>query len=201
VDLFTIAGPAEVEVPPTKGSRFIARAAPVATELAAKEALRLMVTEWPDASHHCWAWCIAEPRIDRAGDDGEPSGSAGRPILAQLNGRNLVNVAVVVTRYFGGTKLGVGGLVRAYGQAAGSSLERAALLPYRAMTEIMIVHSYADEVGVTLAIGRCGGESLNATYSDQVRRSVQVPRVNLELLMAEVADATAGRAVVNDGLI
>ena len=89
-----------------KGSRFVATLAPASSEDEAKVLLDQLRDEWPDASHHCWAWRLASPAIDRAGDDGEPSGSAGRPILASLTGREVVDVAIIVTRWFGGTKLG-----------------------------------------------------------------------------------------------
>ena len=108
---------------PIKGSRFIVDVSPAGDEDEARQVLTQVRADFPDASHHCWAWRIADPAIDRVNDDGEPSGSAGRPILAQLTGRDPVDTAVIVTRYFGGTKLGVGGLVRAYGGAAGAALD------------------------------------------------------------------------------
>ena len=128
-----------VEPEPTKGSRFIATAVPVADEDAAKAALAQLRAEMPDATHHCSAWRIAAPSLERANDDGEPGGSAGRPILSAIQGRNLVNVAVIVTRYFGGTKLGVGGLVRAYGAAAAAVLDAAGTEPYVPKVELSII--------------------------------------------------------------
>ena len=104
----TVVTSTRYEGDPVKGSRFIVDIVSVTNESEARQALASVAGEFPDASHHCWAWRIALPAIERASDDGEPSGSAGRPILAQLVGRDLVDTAAIVTRYFGGTKLGVG---------------------------------------------------------------------------------------------
>ena len=96
------------------------------TEEAAFKALKEVQLEFSDARHHCWAFLLHEGERSRSSDDGEPGGSAGRPILAQLVGHELSDLMVVVTRYFGGTKLGVGGLIRAYGGCAGKGLDQAA---------------------------------------------------------------------------
>jgi uncharacterized YigZ family protein len=126
----TVATASRHEGEQIKGSRFIVDIVSVAAESDARDALSAIAAEFADASHHCWAWRMATPSIERASDDGEPSGSAGRPILAQLAGRDLVDTAAIVTRYFGGTKLGVGGLVRAYGGAVGEALDTLRLLPW-----------------------------------------------------------------------
>jgi uncharacterized YigZ family protein len=182
------------EAGPTKGSRFIVTAAPVESETVARSLLEEVATRRPDATHHCWAWRIADPAIDRAGDAGEPSGSAGRPILAQLVGRGLVNTAVVVTRYFGGTKLGVGGLVRAYGGATGEALDRAEIVPYRPTVDLWLAHAHGDGAGVELAVAKGGATVLESEYLEMVRRHVRVPVDAREALMELVADATSGRA-------
>ncbi|MFT5059681.1 MAG: putative YigZ family protein, partial [Planctomycetota bacterium] len=108
-----------------KGSRFIADVSPVQNAEEAEAFVRLIRDQYPDACHHCYAWRTGmQGEVHRSSDDGEPSGSAGRPIAAQLEGHELTQLVVVVTRYFGGTKLGVGGLMRAYGGAAGQALDR-----------------------------------------------------------------------------
>jgi len=103
-----------------KGSRFIASAAPVETEDKAIDFINEIKKEFHDASHNCWAWRvgIGKSLRYRYGDEGEPSGTAGQPILKSIETSNISNVCVVVTRYFGGVKLGTGGLMRAYGQTA-----------------------------------------------------------------------------------
>lgn len=105
-----------------KGSRFLAVAAPAADEAAAREVIESLRREHPDATHHCFAWRLGAESAERSSDAGEPSGTAGPPILAALRGSGLSDAVVVVTRWFGGTKLGKGGLVRAYATAAREAL-------------------------------------------------------------------------------
>ncbi|MBQ6087087.1 MAG: YigZ family protein [Bacteroidales bacterium] len=109
-----------------RGSRFIAKACPVESEEDALSLLGAARKEYHDARHHCLAYRIGpKGEVWRASDDGEPSGSAGRPILGQIDSRNLSDVAVVVIRYFGGIKLGVPGLIKAYKSAAADALDKA----------------------------------------------------------------------------
>jgi len=105
-----------------KGSRFLAWIGPAAGEDAAKAALDGLARQYPDASHHCWAWRLGSPPRERSSDAGEPSGTAGMPILQVLRGAGLSDVLAVVVRWFGGTKLGKGGLARAYAAAAREAL-------------------------------------------------------------------------------
>ena len=148
----TLSGPCSYEETIRK-SRFVANAAPVKTQadtLAFYEAVAD-----PQASHNCWAWRI--DHIYRSNDDGEPSGSAGRPVLAVIEGRGLEQVMIVVTRYFGGIKLGIGGLVRAYGGCAAKCLDRAEIVEWLPRTECHLhidfslsssVHSLLEQFGV-----------------------------------------------------
>ena len=105
-----------------KGSRFLAWIGPAADEDAAKTALDGLARRYPDATHHCWAWRIGSPPRERSSDAGEPSGTAGVPILQVLRGAGLSDVLAVVVRWFGGTRLGKGGLARAYAAAAREAL-------------------------------------------------------------------------------
>ena len=129
----SLAAPCQYEETIRK-SRFIAHAAPVKSH---RETLAFYESVAdPQASHNCWAW-----RIDyqhRSNDDGEPSGSAGRPILAMIEGRELEQVMIVVTRHFGGIMLGIGGLVRAYGGCAGKCLDRAEILEWQPRVECVV---------------------------------------------------------------
>ncbi len=185
-----------VEPEPTKGSRFIATAIPITDEQGAKAALGELRAEMPDATHHCSAWRLATPSLERANDDGEPGGSAGRPILAQLQGRNLLNVAVIVTRYYGGTKLGVGGLVRAYGSAAAAALDAGLTEPYVPKLVLRVVHGYAEAGDVERALTEGGATELSAEYGSDVRRHVEVAVDREEALRVNIRDATRGRARV-----
>ena len=106
-----------------KGSVFLAVIGPAADEAAAKAFLIRLEKELPDATHHCWAWRLGVPARERSADAGEPAGTAGVPILQVLRGAGLADVMAVVARWFGGTKLGKGGLARAYAGAAREALQ------------------------------------------------------------------------------
>lgn len=105
-----------------KGSRFLAILGPAAGEAEARARLAALEKELPDATHHCWAWRLGDPPRERSADAGEPAGTAGMPILQVLRGAGLSDVLAVVVRWYGGTKLGKGGLARAYAAAAREAL-------------------------------------------------------------------------------
>ena len=158
-----------------RGSRFIALAIPVVSQEEIKVRLGELRKEYHDARHHCYAWMLSPDRQTwRLNDDGEPSGTAGRPILAQINSRDLTNVLVVVIRYFGGTLLGVSGLINAYRSATADALDNATIVekhlveswlitfPYSAMNDVMkilkdescgqLAHEYkGEEVSVEIS--------------------------------------------------
>jgi uncharacterized YigZ family protein len=115
------AGEARAEIR-EKGSRFLAVVGPAADEAAAKAALAGLERDFPDATHHCWAWRLGSPPRERGSDAGEPAGTAGVPMLQVLRGAGLSDVMAVVIRWFGGTKLGKGGLARAYAAAVREAL-------------------------------------------------------------------------------
>lgn len=135
-----------------RGSRFIAVALPVSSQEEIKEHLDALRKEYHDARHHCYAWVLSPDRqLWRVSDDGEPPGTAGKPILGQINSRELTNIMVVVIRYFGGTLLGTSGLINAYRTAAANALTHALVVeqqlterwlvtfPYTSMNNIMRV--------------------------------------------------------------
>ena len=135
-----------------RGSRFIAIAIPVTSQEEIKTRLAGLRKEYHDARHHCFAWVLGHDRQTyRVNDDGEPSGTAGRPILGQINSKELTNILVVVIRYFGGTLLGVSGLINAYRSAAADAISNANIVekhlmerwsvsfPYTAMNDVMKV--------------------------------------------------------------
>ncbi len=112
-----------------KGSKFLAFAYPFSHEASIKEGMAILQKQYHDARHHCYAWRL-EPEMThyRVNDDGEPSGSAGKPIYGQIVSRELTDILVVVVRYFGGTKLGLGGLINAYRSAASDALDHSKII-------------------------------------------------------------------------
>jgi uncharacterized YigZ family protein len=126
-----------------KGSRFISIVHPVTTEEEIKDLLTAIKAKYFDARHHCYAWILgADAKNSRANDDGEPSSTAGKPILGQILSRGLTNVLVVVVRYFGGTKLGTSGLIQAYRIAAADALDHAVVIEKNEESLLHISFSY-----------------------------------------------------------
>ena len=126
-----------------RGSRFIAFAFHVVSENEIKEQIALLRKEYHDARHHCFAWRLG-PDMERyrVNDDGEPSGSAGRPIFGQIQSRELTDILVVVIRYFGGTLLGVGGLINAYKSSTTTALDQATIIEKRVEKQMNLKFSY-----------------------------------------------------------
>jgi uncharacterized YigZ family protein len=140
----TIQQPAE-GIYKEKGSKFLAFAYPVKSEEDIREKLDALRKEYFDARHHCYAWMLGpERKMFRANDDGEPNHSAGDPILGQIRSKELTNILVVVVRYFGGTKLGVGGLIHAYKVSAEDALNHAAVIELEVTEPITILYDYAS---------------------------------------------------------
>ena len=186
----TLAGPADflLEV---KHSRFLAQAGPVDSAEAA-HALMATVAD-PTATHNCWAWRVGDQY--RSSDDGEPAGTAGRPILAAIDGQGYDRVAVVVTRWFGGIKLGAGGLVRAYGGAAAECLRRARRLPLVAMRTVELQAGFDDIGAVHAVLAAVGAEKRDERYeADGLHLEVTVAESQLDALRVQLRDATRDRA-------
>lgn len=132
-----------------KGSKFLAFAYPVYTEAEIKEKIDALKHEYFDARHHCYAWMLgADKKLFRAFDDGEPNHSAGDPILGQIRSKNLTNLLIVVVRYFGGVKLGVGGLITAYKTAAEDALNNAIVIEQEVCERVKIMYDYVSTAEV-----------------------------------------------------
>lgn len=185
----TLAGEAAFTLE-VKHSRFLARAAPVGSADEAQAFLGAVSD--PAATHNCWAWRIGDQY--RSSDDGEPAGTAGRPILAAIDGQGYDRIAVVVTRWFGGIKLGAGGLVRAYGGAAAECLRRAERLPVVAMRTVAL-HAGFDDIGTVHAVlAAVGAEKLDERFeADGLHLQVCVAEAQLEALRVQLRDATRDR--------
>lgn len=144
----TISGPAEA-VFKDKGSRFLAYAWPVKGEEEIKDHLDVLRKKYYDATHHCYAWRLGpKGERERANDDGEPSGTAGKPILGQMLSKEVTDLLIVVVRYFGGTKLGVPGLINAYREAAREVLDGVGMVEKNVESEFDIRFAYVAMNGV-----------------------------------------------------
>ncbi|MEM1411948.1 MAG: YigZ family protein [Pseudomonadota bacterium] len=172
-------------------SRFIAQAAPISSEadtLAFHETVADLA-----ATHNCWAW-----RLDgrhRHNDDGEPGGTAGRPILAVLEGRDLDGVMVVVTRYYGGIKLGAGGLVRAYGGTAAKCLDRGQTEPRIQMLRCELTADFALSGLVHQLLERHDGQKQDEQFGARgLTFTVMVPKTAVEALRRDLESASRGQA-------
>ena len=178
-------------------SRFICTIAPADSVDAAQAFVRQMNAEFADATHNCWAYVIGAPgSTDRIGmsDDGEPHGTAGRPMLTVLLHSGVGDIAAVVTRYYGGTKLGTGGLVKAYGGTVGlalQSLERRARVDW---VHAEIAVGYASIGALQLLWPQYEIEVLRETYEADARFSVRIPEERVEAARAAILDATRGQA-------
>ncbi len=193
-EVHTVARPGRVEIDRIRGSRFVADLAPVADQDTALAFVEQVRRRAPDASHHCWAFRLADGR-ERSDDDGEPGGTAGVPILRHLQGAELVDVVGVVTRWFGGTKLGRGGLVRAYGAATAAAIDAAPVVVRRVMAWLDLVHDYELSGPVESVLAGHGADVVDADYGAQVVLRVAVPRDAAGSFTTALSEATAGRVV------
>jgi len=169
--------PVEIEYE-IKKSRFIAQAIAAANREQAMTHLDHSRQRYPDARHHCWAYLIGptnEPVTLAQSDDGEPSGTAGKPILNVLQHKNVGDVMLIVVRYFGGIKLGAGGLVRAYSHAAQLAMEKLTLKEKLAMTEIIVECEFSQEQDIRHWLSSHEGSITSIEYSNMVKASCSLP--------------------------
>ena len=161
-----------------KKSRFISAIMPCSTEQQALQQLRTLASENPTANHLAFAWRIRQVDCminERCHDAGEPSGTAGRPILNPLEGNGLINTVVGVIRYFGGVKLGTGGLTRAYGNAAKMAIEAATLVPWVEMTQLSLTIDYAELQSLQYQLKKSNGEIVQQQFNEQVDVVISLP--------------------------
>ena len=177
-----------------KKSRFIATVRPVATEEEAVAFIDEMKKKYYDARHNCSAFVIgSKGELTRSSDDGEPSGTAGRPMLEVLTGSGIRNVAVVVTRYLGGVLLGTGGLVRAYSGAVKMALEQCETITRRFGVQLMIRTDYNGVGKIQYLLGSRNVVIQDSVYAADVEMTVLVPIEEYEKLCKELVEATNGR--------
>lgn len=180
-----------------KKSKFIAHVKPVSDEAEALEFLGKIRSEYPDATHNVYAYVIDENNIFRYSDDGEPGGTAGMPVLDTIRTNGLVDVIVVVTRYFGGTLLGTGGLVRAYSASAKQGLCEAGIIT-RTMCDIISVKVEYDLVGkLQYHFAASGCTVTDTIYENDVTFFCAVPLGDSDAFVKSVTELTNGRAAVD----
>ncbi|WP_411113965.1 YigZ family protein [Streptomyces sp. 029-5] len=181
-------------------SRFICALAPVATEEEAQEFIARVRKEHPTATHHCFAYVIgADASVQKASDDGEPGGTAGAPMLQMLMRREVRYTAAVVTRYYGGVKLGAGGLIRAYGGVVGEALDAVGTLTRQRfrLATVTVDHQRAGRLENDLrATGRVVRD---VRYAEAVTIEIGLPDSEVPAFRAWLADTTAGTAELELG--
>ena len=174
-------------------SVFVGFAAPVSTEADALSFLADVKKAYPDANHHVYAYVLRENSIMRFSDDREPQGTAGMPALDSIRKNKLTNVAVVIIRYFGGTLLGTGGLVRAYSAAATGALRAGEIITYDIYASYDIKVSYADYQKIISVLEEKGFRSESTKYTDSVVITGKIKKDAAEELISSMKEITSGR--------
>ena len=183
-----------------KKSRFIATVVPVHTEEEALKFIEAMKKKYWNATHNCFAYVIGEhDELQRCSDDGEPGGTAGKPMLDVLTGEEIHNAAIVVTRYFGGTLLGTGGLGRAYSSAAKQGLASSVIITKIPGVKLRLATDYAGLGKIQYIFGQRGIKILDSIYTDKVEIAALVPLDVLEAVKAEIREGTNGQAGMEEG--
>ena len=180
-------------------SRFICTVTRVPSSEEAQAFIKAMNAEFPDATHNCWAYVVGAPgSTDRVGmsDDGEPHGTAGRPMLTVLLHSGIGEIAAVVTRYYGGTKLGTGGLVRAYGGAVQEALANMPRAERVDSVDVIVRVSYAAIGALQQLWPEFEAELLEQRFEVDAEFSVRVPRVRMAAMERAIQNATRGAAVI-----
>lgn len=183
----TISAPAECNMR-ERSSKFLSYAYPVTSEEQIKEHLDVLHKQYYDATHHCYAWRLG-PHGEhfRANDDGEPSGTAGKPILGQLLSKDITDCLVVVVRYFGGTKLGVSGLIQAYREAAADVLEVADVVERTVDTILRIDFSYMVMNDVMRIIKEENPRVVEQTFDNLCTMTLAVRQSKAQMLLGKLS--------------
>jgi len=201
MDSYTTVAEAATASFEVQGSEFLGHVRPVESVAAAEDFVDEVRETYADATHNVPAYRVrTDPDADflreYSSDDGEPSGSAGKPALSVLQGQDIANVAVVVTRYYGGTNLGVGGLVSAYSQAVKDALEAAGVIERRPHERVVIRVDY-DDSGTVRGIIESEGYDVDAEYAEAVTFAVDVPVADADAFRDRLRSATSGRADID----
>lgn len=190
---------AQIEISEKK-SRFIATVMPVKTQEEADTFLQELKKEYWNAAHNCYAYQIGERNeIQRFSDDGEPQGTAGKPILDVLKGEELRDTAIVVTRYFGGTLLGTGGLVRAYGRSAKEGVIAAEIVEYILMRRYVITIAYTLVGKIQYLLAENGYITEDEVYTEDVTLHVLVEEDQCDFFEKQIIEHTRAEADIQKG--
>ena len=191
----TLAGTRIAEPPKSKGSRFIGEALPVSSEADALAAVEAVRAREHASTHVCWAYRLgAEGDRIRSADDGEPSGTAGLPILREIEGHRLTDCLVTVTRYYGGTKLGAGGLARAYGEAAATVLDVSSVRTIVVRVPVELRFAFADTSPAMRQLDVFDAEIAEQVYTPEgTVLTLHVRQSEADALAAAFIEATSGR--------
>ena len=182
-----------------KKSRFIATVRPVKTEEEANQFVEEMRKKYWDARHNCWAFILGERQeFKRCSDDGEPSQTAGKPMMDVLTGAGLTDVAVVVTRYFGGTLLGTGGLVRAYSGAVQKGLKNSTVITKYLGVKLSVTTDYNGVGKLQYLFGQKEIPILSAEYTDKVVFTVLVESSRIQEIKKAITEATSATAQMEE---
>lgn len=180
-----------------KKSRFIATVRPIKSEEEALAFIESMRKKYWNATHNCFAYVIGEHfHVQRCNDDGEPSGTAGKPMLDVLLGEEIHDVVVVVTRYFGGTLLGTGGLVRAYSSSTKEGLLASKVIMKMHGQKLAVRIDYTGLGKIQYILGQRGLNILNSVYTDKVELEVLLPEAEIGSVMSEIREGTNGQAIM-----
>ena len=175
-------------------SVFIGEALPVTCESEAIAFIDSVKKHYPDARHHVYAYVVRDNAIMRFSDDGEPQGTAGMPILDIIRKKGLTDIAIVVTRYFGGTLLGTGGLVHAYSASAQGAIESAQVITYDLYTEISICVSYSDYQKLAILFSEFEFRTEDTSYGADVEILGRVLSSSVDSFLHKLTEITSGRA-------
>lgn len=183
-----------------KNSDFLTFLHPVDSREEAMAFIDQYRKKYPDANHVCWAYVIGntrQPQTQAFSDDGEPSGTAGKPMLHVLTERDVGNSLAVVVRYFGGVKLGAGGLVRAYSAAVSTAVNGAELLEVTPKVQLQITIDFARETKVRHIVNQYQGHILNVHYAAHVTLDISLSATQASLFAQQVINETAGDAIIH----
>lgn len=189
----TVKGASHFEYEDRK-SVFIGQAMPVSCEADAIAFIDSVKKRYPDARHHVYAYVLRENFTMRFTDDREPQGTAGMPVLDVIRKNGCTDVVIVVTRYFGGTLLGTGGLVKAYTSAAIGALEAAEIIRYDIYSTLEISVSYSDYGRITSILSELDFRIDDTAYDTGIRITGRIIKSSYDKLLADITEATAGRA-------